>query len=264
VELFFSIERALWVATVLTEALVVVRLVREGLIRKYPLFAAFLMVDVICSILLMQTDIKSRIYAAAFRLGTLVMTVFRLGVVAELYERICGHFPGIGRFRAGMAAVLVLLAALITVFTFRPNLVNQWAFPQTVVVVVQRFQSEILASVLIMTWIFLRYVLSIRQPFSPNILSHWLIATIYFAVSGGANLAALLTGGGNALLPISSAMMAIHLGCFVAWFWLLRRGGEELPAFERLSPDQVETVEHYNQALMRTLSSLPDEISARK
>ena len=38
------------------------------------------------------------------------MTIFRLGVAAELYERICEHFPGIGRFRAGMAAVLVLLA----------------------------------------------------------------------------------------------------------------------------------------------------------
>jgi hypothetical protein len=49
-------------------------------------------------------------------------------------------------FAFGIAAVLVLLAALLTVFTFRPNLVDQWVLPRTVAIVIQRFQSEILAA----------------------------------------------------------------------------------------------------------------------
>jgi hypothetical protein len=264
VTLYFSIERALWAATVLAELLLIYRLFREGLIRRYPFFAAFLMADVICSMLLMQTDIKSRGYSEAFRICTLIMTLFRLGVAAELYEHICEHFPGIGRFRVGMAAVLVMLAALLAVFTFSPNLVDQWAFPRTIAVVIERFQSESFAGAFVLTWIFLRFVLSIRQPFRPNVLTHWSIATIYFGVSGAAYLAILLTGGKRAVLLLNIGMLAGQLACFLAWFHVMRRSGEELPAFRRLSPDQVQTVEQYNRELLGTVRSLPGEISARQ
>ncbi len=263
VELFLSIERILWIAAVLAEAGVVVRLFREGLLGRYPLFAMFLTAEVICNVVLMQVDVRSRSYAEAYRSGMLFMTVFRLGVAAELYERICKHFPGIGWFRAGMAAILALLAGLAAVFTFRPNLVGQWAFPQTRMIVVLRFQGEIFAAVLALTWIFLYFVLSIRQPFRPNVLTHWSIAAIYFGASGAANLAGLITGGGKAVFPINCALLAVDLGCYFAWFRLMRRAGEELPAFRRLSPDQVQAVEQYNRELLHAVRSLPGEISAR-
>jgi hypothetical protein len=163
-----------------------------------------------------------------------------------------------------MAVVLVLLAALFSISTFRPNLLDHRAFPWTVVVVVQRFQSEILAGALTLTWIFLRFVLSIRQPFQPNVLNHWRIGTIYFGVSGAAYLADFLTGQAMAVLLINSAMLTAHLGCFFAWFRLLRRSGEKVPAFQRLSTDQVQAVEQYNRALFETVRLLPGEISARQ
>jgi hypothetical protein len=264
VEPFFYIERALWIAAVLAEALVLVRLFREGLIRSYPFFAGFLMALIIGSLVMMQFDIKGRGYAEAYRICELILFIFRLGVAAELYERICEHFPGIGIFRAGMAAVLIALAAFVAVFTFRPNLADQWAFPQTIMWVVLRYQGEIFGGAFVLTWIFLRFVLSVRQPFRPNVLTHWTIATIYFGASGAAYLAFLLAGGGKAVFPINSAMLALDLGCFFAWFRLMRRSGEELPAFGRLSPNQVEAVERYNRALLETVRSLPGEISARQ
>jgi len=106
--------------------------------------------------------------------------------------------------------------------------------------------------------------LSIRQPFRPNVLNHWSISTIYFGASGAAHLAAVLTGGGDLVFPINCAMLAIQLGCFFAWFRLLRRSGEDLPAFQRLSPDQAQSVEIYNRELLGTVMSLPGEISARQ
>ena len=263
-ELLFFIERALWIATIFAEALLVFRLLREGLVRSYPLFAAFLTAEAICSVVLMRTDIKNRDYSEAFRICTMIMSVFRLGVAGELYERICEHFPGIGRFRVGLAAVLVLLAACVAVFTFRPNLVDQWAVPRTMVVVIQRYQSEIFAAVFVLTWIFLRFVLSIRQPFQPNVLNHWRIATIYFGASGAAYLLILFTGRELAVVTINIAMLSVQFACFLAWLHLMRRSGEELPAFRRLSPDQVRTVEQYNRELLRTVTSLPGEISARQ
>jgi hypothetical protein len=116
----------------------------------------------------------------------------------------------------------------------------------------------------VLTWIFLRFVLSIRQPFRPNVLTHWSIATIYFGVSGAAYLAILLTGGKRAVLLLNIGMLAGQLACFLAWFHVMRRSGEELPAFRRLSPDQVQTVEQYNRELLGTVRSLPGEISARQ
>ena len=263
-ELFFFSERVLWIASLLAEALVVFRLLHDGLIRRYPFFAAFLTAEIICSLVAMQSGIKTRGYAEVFRVCTLILSIFRLGVAAELYQRICDHFPGIGVFRVGLATVLVVLAALVTVFTVQPNLVDQWAFPQTIVLVVQRYQSEIFAGAFLLTWIFLRFVLSIRQPFRPNVLTHWTIATVYFGASGAAYLAILLTGGGTLVFPINSAMLAVNLGCFIAWFRLMRRSGEELPAFQRLSSDEIQAVERYNRALLETVTSLPGEISARQ
>lgn len=264
VELYFFSERALWAASVLAEALLVYRLIRERLIRSYPFFAAFLMADVICSIVLMQTNIRSRGYSQAFRVCTLIMILFRLALAAELYERICTHFPGIGKFRAGLAAVLVVLAALLAVFTLRPNLVDQWLFPRTIALVIQRFQGEIFAAAFVLTWIFLRFILSIRQPFQPNVLNHWRIAAIYFGVSGAGSLALLLTGRARTVVSINSAVLAAQFACFVAWIRFMRRSGEELPAFRRLSPDQVQAVEQYNRALLRAVTSLPGEVSARQ
>ncbi|MGB6943016.1 MAG: hypothetical protein WBE37_11515 [Bryobacteraceae bacterium] len=262
-ELFLHIEPILWAASLLAEGLVVFRLIREGLLGKYPLFTAFLTVDLICSLVAMQFDIKSPGYAQVFRVCTRILFVFRLGVAAELYERICEHFPGIGVFRIGMAVALITVAALAAVSTFRPNLAGRWA-PLTSMVVVQRFQSEIFAGTLVLTWIFLRFVLSIHQPFRQNVLTHWSTVTIYFAASGTAHLAALLTAGGKWVYPINCAMLAAQSACFVAWFLWMRRAGEEMPAFRRLSLDQVRAVEEYNRELLETVTSLPDEISVRQ
>ena len=59
-ELFLSIQKVLWIAAVLAEAAVVVRLFRERLLREYPFFAVFLAADAIANVALMQFDIESR------------------------------------------------------------------------------------------------------------------------------------------------------------------------------------------------------------
>jgi hypothetical protein len=264
VELFFAVQRALWIASMLAEALVVVRFFQLGLVRKYPFFVAFLTEEVVGGVALMQFDMKSRSYAEAYRVCTLILIFFRMAVAAELYERICEHFPGIGLFRAFMASFLVLLAALIAIFSFRPNIAPQWAFPQTLPVVILRFQGEILGGAFVLTWLFLRYVLSIRQPFRPNVLTHWTIATVYFGTISVMYLAFLVGREGKAVFPLNCGMQAVQIGCFLAWMRFMRRAGEELPPFSRLSPHQIQAVEDYNRELLQTVRTLPDEISTRQ
>jgi hypothetical protein len=265
VELLILLERALWIAGVIAQALVVFRFFREGLLPKYPFFVLYLLAEILGNLVLMKFDLKGRSYADAYRICMSISTIFSLGVAAELYESICKHFPGIGLFRGLLAGTLTALAGLVAVLTASPDIARQWKFPQTVTVVVLRFEGEIFAGALVLTWIFLRFVLSIRQPFRPNVLTHWTIATVYFGVSGLAYLAILLRGAGAAVVyPVNCAMLAIQLGCFIAWFCLMRRAGEEFPAFPHLSPAQVRAVENYNRELMEAVTSLPDQISARQ
>jgi hypothetical protein len=211
----------------------------------------------------MRFTVFSRAYMEAFRTYALIIAVLRVGFAGELYERICEHFPGIGRFRFGLASILVLFAGVAAVSLFRPDLAAQWVFPQTMVTVTRRFQGEIFAAVFLFAWIFFRYVLSIQQPFRPNILNHWRIATIYFGVSGAHALATLIAGRGAVVYPINSIMLAADIGCFVAWTCLMSRSGEQLPLFQRLSPSEIDAVERHHQELLETVTSLPRAISNR-
>jgi hypothetical protein len=263
VEYFFVTERILWPIAVAAEALVFFRLWRERLIRSYPFFTAFLAAEVILDLVLMLSNIRSSSYAVAYRNSELILTIFRMGVAAELYERICGHFPGIGFFRVVMASVFGLLAALVAIFSVQPNIAGQWAFPQTIVLVILRYQGEIFAGAFLLTWLFLRFVLIIRQPFRPNVFTHWTIATIYFGANGLSYLAILLSGGGDAVFPINCAMLVVQIACFAAWYKCMRRSGEELPAYQKLTPDQIQAVEIYDRELLKTVRSLPGEVSGR-
>jgi hypothetical protein len=264
VELFYPIERVLWLISVVAEAAVVVRLWQERLIRAYPFFTAYLAAEIIVNSAMMLTNIKSRDYAPAYRDLELILTIFRLGVAAELYERICSHFPGIGVFRAFMASAFGLVAGLLALLTIRPNIASQWAFPQTIVIVVLRYQGEIFAGALLLTWLFLRFVLVIGQPFRPNVFTHWTIATIYFGSNSAAYVAILLSGGGKVVFPINCAMLAMQIGCFAAWFRHMRRSGEMLPAYRKLTSEQIQAVESYDQELLKTVRSLPGEILGRQ
>jgi hypothetical protein len=203
----------------------------------------------------------TRTFTDVFRVCAFLTAALRLGVAAELYERICEHFPGIGKFRFGLVSLLILIAAVAAISVFRPSLAAQWMFPQTLVTVVRRFQGEIFSAVLLFVWIFLRHVLDIPQSFRPNVLIHWRIATIYFGVSGLHALAILFTGGGSAVHPINSAMLAADIVCFVAWIRLMHSTGEQVPWFQRLSAGEIKTVEDQTQELLGTVRSLPRAIS---
>lgn len=258
------LERVLWAASIVIEALVAIRFVYTRLVKMYPFFVTFLVIEVITNVIGWRADITSRGYAETYRNCELILTVFRIGAVVELYERICNHFPGIGSFRGFLASILILLAATAAVFTMRPDITQQWAFPQTIANVILRYEGEVLAGTLFLTWIFLRFVLSIRQPFRPNVLTHWTISTIYFGAIGVAFLAILITGGGNMVYPINCLMQAGQIACFIAWFCLMRPSGEELPAFPRFPPGQAEAIQNYARELMSAVKSLPSQISARQ
>lgn len=257
--LFLPIQQVLLIVSLAFEALLVLRLLQQRLLRRYPFFTLYLVNEIAFGLIAIQVRFQSLAYADTFRRYVILTAILRIAVAWELYERICEHFPGIGRFRFALGGLLILIAAIVSAGSFKPSLTNQWAL----LTVINRFQGEIFAGLFLFVWAFFHSVLNIRQPFRPNVLNHWRISTVYFGVSGLHALAVLILGRGPIIGPINCAMLAADIGCFLAWIGLMKRSGEKLPSFYRLSPSEMEAVQRQNDELLETVRSLPREISGR-
>jgi len=238
-EFFLPIERALWVATIVAETILVLRLHEQGLIWRYPFFTLFLCVEVIASVFLMQIGYHSYAYARAFRLYNSIGMPLKFAVAAEFYERMCTHFPGIGKFRFAMAGAVVTAAGAMALVSFRPDLCTTWGFPHTLVLVIRGYLSEILACALILTWLLLRRVVLISTWFAPNIARHWLLLTVFFSTTALHDVGVLWFGAGKTVHPFDTAMFLIHLGCLSAWVRLFHASGEIRPAEARCVIEEV-------------------------
>jgi hypothetical protein len=230
-----ALQRALWVAYLSAEVLLVGVICYRRLLRRYPLFVSYIALDAIGGVLLIQFNFHNPAYAYGFRFYQIAMLVLRLGAAAELYERISEHFLGIGRFRFYLAGVLTILAALIAIATFRPDLNAQLGFPQTGVILLQRFETTALCLILLLTRFTLLKFLNIQPPIRSNVLNHWSILTLYFGISALASAAAVLVGGGRAILPVNATMLAADLTCFLIWIRTFQRSGETIPDLPDLS-----------------------------
>ena len=233
-----ALQRALWVACLAAEVLLVGAMVYRRLVRRYPLFASYMALDAVGGALLIQLDYHSPAYANAFRIYLIALVVLRLGAAAELYERISEHFLGIGRFRFYLAAVLTIMAALISVATFRPDISSQLGFPQTSVILLQRFETTALCLVLLLTRFTLLKFLNIHPPIRSNVLMHWTLLTLYFGISALSSAATILIGGGRSILPINIAMLVCDLVCLSIWIAEFRKTGETVPEVAPISREE--------------------------
>ena len=233
-----ALQRALWVAYLAAEVLLVGTICYHRLLRRYQLFVSYLALDAIGGVLLIQLDFHSPAYAYGFRIYQIAMLVLRLGAAAELYERISEHFIGIGRFRFYLAAVLTIMAALISIATFRPDISSQLGFPQTSVILLQRFETTALCLVLLLTRFTLLKFLNIRPPIRSNVLTHWTLLTLYFGISALSSAATILIGGGRSILPVNVAMLACDLVCLSMWIAEFRKTGETVPEVAPISTEE--------------------------
>jgi hypothetical protein len=251
-----ALQRALWVACIAAEALLVGAVCYRRLVRRYPLFVSYLALDAIGGALLIQVDYHSPAYAYGFRGCQIALVVLRLGAAAELYERISEHFLGIGRFRFYLAAVLTIVAALISIATFRPDISAQLGFPQTSVILLQRFETTALCLVLLLTRFTLLKFLNIRPPIRSNVLTHWTLLTLYFGISALSSAATILIGGGRSILPVNVAMLACDLVCLSIWIAEFRKTGETVPEVAPISAEERAYHEAVKDAVLEEVDRL--------
>jgi len=246
----------LWIALIVAQTALIVRLFRERLVRRYPIFETYLIVELITGVVLLIAAAPTSSYANLYRAYLVLTGILRVGVVCELYNRICDHFSGIGGFRLRLAGVVLLVSALLA-FASVPAVAGRWGYPvQTTFIIMTQYESEIIAVMLAGVWLFF-HLLRVKPYYRRNLLVHWRIATLYFLVDCAHALAILWTGLGQTVHPINTAMLVADLGLVIAWTVFLSKRGEELSELRSLSPDKLEALEQRGDELTEFIIGLP-------
>ena len=235
--LLLSIQRVLWVACLVVQVLLIGAMIQRRLARRYRFFLAYLVVEAIFGVILIQIPFSRPVYHEAYKYYQIAVFGLRAGAVAELFELVCEQFPVIGRIRFALAASVLVPTALMSLATVRPA-DNTWQYPQTLVNYIRQFESSVLSISLILMWLFLTRFMSLSPSVRGNVASHWTILAIYFGVSG---LVALLgtVGGPGTYRYTNVPLLAADLACFLAWVRYLRRAGD-VPAPLILSSQEAD------------------------
>jgi hypothetical protein len=230
------------------QALLIGALLHRRLLRSYPLFFAYLVIDLGYSIAMIQIPYSSLAYARAFRIFQSAGAVLQLGMAAELFHRLCWHFRqfrGMSRFRFSMGAALLTLSGFFFLLVF-PGVPGP--YPHLLVVWIERWESSVIAVTLILSWWLLTRFLGLRPPMRSNALAHGAIMTAFFVINAITYALALIVPL-RALRAVNAGMLAGTLGCFLAWLIKLRKDGEILLPELPVSKEDLE----YSRAWRRRI-----------
>jgi hypothetical protein len=234
-----AVQRVLWVLGLSAQGLLIVAILQRKLLRAYPFFMAYLVIDLGFSLALIQIPFHTRAYAAAFRIYQPMTAVLQLGAAGEFFLRLCWHFRqfrGMGRFRFVMAGGLLALTGFFFLAVF-PSVPT--GYPHLVAVWIERWESAVLAITLTLSWWLLTRFLGLRPQMRSNALAHGIILTTFYAINAVSWAFYLIARRGAIPYGANLAMLTGSLACFAAWLICLRRDGEELAPEPPVSPEAL-------------------------
>ncbi len=223
----FTPRTFLWWISIVAESILLARLIRVNLYRRYIWFTAYIVSDIVCSLTMMwlTPDPHSVVYAWVWVWTQPVLLTLQLALSIELYRLIADHYRNFERYRARLFWTCLISATAVSALTLIVDLRHVvWKSPI--------LQSEFLAKrtvtfalsgFVIATSIFLRLF---PIPIRSNVTVHRRIATVYF-LANAANYCALDVG----LLSTYTAGIALMIitgCCFVAWAVFLKPQGEQV------------------------------------
>ena len=243
-------QRVLWLACLVAQVLLIGAIFQRGIAKQYRFFLAYLIVEAAAGVVLVQIPYRTPAYAYAYRYYEAAIVLFRAGAVAELFERVCAHFPVVRRIRFALATFVVLLTGIVSITLARPA-GDLWKYPQTFAIYIRQFETTVLAVSLVLMWWFLTQFMSLTPSVGGNVAVHWKLLTIYFGISGFAALPIPLWRQGRG--PYGSvAVLMVDLVCFVAWIRGFNRFGENPPP-SVLSKEEAARRRTVRQAILQSV-----------
>lgn len=239
--------------TFLASVLILLKLWRTGLFRRYRVFFAYFMCQTPYLAAPLFLDINSHAYFYVWLAVEPILWLFHILLVAELYRLILERYRGLytlGRWTMYLSTVVAVALSILSLLPkFTP------AMPQR-----SRHLGYFYAvnrgvdfSLVLFIFLILLFLSFYPVPVSRNVVVHVSLFTVYFLSSAFALLLKAVTGrvlSDQVNLILSGATAA----CTIGWLFLLTRRGEEIPArAPAFGPQHEERVLRHLEALNATL-----------
>jgi hypothetical protein len=249
-------ERWLWGAVYAAQVLLLLRLYREGLHRRYRFFAGYLAAQVAEASVLLLLRQGTTAYGVAYVAFAPVIGLCTVLAALEVYDLVLRDYPGIrtlGRWAVSGGLVAALAIAGLTLAPDLSNPAEAYPLMRSFHV----FQRALYSALLLFVVFISAFLVWFPVPLTRNAVLHTIVFTVSFA---GKSVALLLrnVGGVEFRLISSTLNLAIAACCLAAWtLFLTQRGEQQTVVFgHRWRPEDsdrlVKQLDSINATLLRS------------
>jgi len=220
------LERCLWALSTACTVALIVRLWRERLYTVYRFLFAYLILDVLLSVVLSQLSPKTYAYGLIFIVSQPVLWFLYILITLELYTLVLGSHPGIAtlgrRFVQVAMAMAIGGAALSTWFIdlktpTRSSPVLQYTFV---------LNRAVTTSVVIFLFVIVCFLVWFPVRLNRNVVAYCVGYFVFFLSKSFVLLTRNLLGP-DWTRTLSTLMLGISCLCLIFWIAALRRKAED-------------------------------------
>ncbi|MFY9725260.1 MAG: hypothetical protein WAJ87_07175 [Bryobacteraceae bacterium] len=224
-----AIQQYLQILLLLGSILVVAKLYRSGLWRKYPVFFAYFAFRIPNSVWPLTVGTGSLVYLELWLYTSPVCVVFYVLLVAELYRLILEKYRGLETMGRWAMYAATVVSVVISVLALLPHFTP--AMPQRSKHVGYEIALErgVDFSLVVFILLLLLFLSRFPIPLSRNVVVHAAIFSLYFLTAALGSLLHALWGI-NLSAEVNLFLSCTSLLCVVAWLLLLNPAGENVPA----------------------------------
>ena len=242
----------LWRIAILFEIVALVRLFHQGLIRRYPLFAAWIFIDALLAASYFILGFEK--YFAAYAVVQTAAFAIQVASIRSLISLHLSHYQGIMALTRRLLLGIVAAAIFVSVLALNIGKAHtdSWL---NILLTGEQFASVAIALYLLAATALLTFI---RVPTRSNILRIERIMTLYFCAQAIAFIAVFLSGNtpnsmGN--IAASTLIPAATLLAFSWWNFAVNRQGELLAQPPRPTPEELATLDRLNAEAFGFLKS---------
>ncbi len=260
-----SWEWLLWLLSILATAVLVGKLVRNGLHRKYRSFSIYLCAELVRSLILLPIPTNRTLYAYIYLSFEPVLWVLYVMVVLELSNLVLQRHPGIVSLSRWLISGGLGLALAISLLGLQFDYANSAErFPILLLFYVMR--RAIMFALVLLLLLLTAFLLWYPVPLNRNIAIYFAGYACYF-LSNSMALVMRNVFGHEMNRFASTLMLGITNLSLLIWIVGIRRQGETTPATlgHRWRPEEAERLlgqlRAFNSSLDRTTKTagLPDK-----
>jgi hypothetical protein len=237
-----------WYLSIALHAVLLGRILKLGVWRRYRALTAYLAVSVPRSLLLAAIPLPTLKYFWAWSITEPILWFCSCAVGIEVYRLLCEHYRGIEKIAKNLFVATLVIATLVAA---APLFYEQQFFGRrnglllfkSVVFVAHRFVFTGLATFVSAIMIF---TLLHPEAIRPNVRRYGIMTALYFTLQTAQALIYTATTRSvflaNALIiPLSAAVIGV-------WIWFMRAAGEKLE--RRTASVSRHRIDEFNRQLL--------------